>query len=54
MQIMALPVAGTLIQATGAAVPAGVVLGAAALAALALLLNPATTRALGIIPPDGA
>ncbi|OII62049.1 hypothetical protein BJP40_29645 [Streptomyces sp. CC53] len=54
MQIMALPVAWTLIQATGAAVPAGVVLGAAALVALALLLNPATGRALGITPPGGA
>ncbi|URM89673.1 hypothetical protein LUW75_06330 [Streptomyces sp. MRC013] len=47
-QIMALPVAYTLLTGAGAAVPAGIALAVAAVAALVLLVHPATTRALGI------
>ncbi|MGW3662606.1 hypothetical protein [Streptomyces sp. NPDC005141] len=52
-QIMALPVAYTLLQADSVAIPAGIALAAVAVAALVLLLNPATTRALGIRGPGG-
>ncbi|MET9802306.1 hypothetical protein [Streptomyces sp. NPDC006368] len=47
-QLMALPVAWTLLQATSAAIPAGIALAVAAVAGLVLLLHPRTTRALGI------
>ncbi|MET7366923.1 MULTISPECIES: hypothetical protein [unclassified Streptomyces] len=50
-QLMALPVAWTLLRAQGALIPAGIVLAAVAVTALVLLLNPATTRALGIRGP---
>ncbi|MDQ0794053.1 hypothetical protein QFZ58_002541 [Streptomyces sp. B1I3] len=50
-QIMALPVAWTLLRAQGALIPAGIVLAAVAVTALVLLFNPATTRALGIRGP---
>ncbi|MFG2428312.1 hypothetical protein [Streptomyces sp. NPDC048590] len=50
-QLMALPVAWTLLRAQGALIPAGIVLAAVAVTALVLVLNPATTRALGIRGP---
>lgn len=50
-QIMALPIAYSLLQADSAAIPAGIALAAVALAALVLLVNPATTQALGIRTP---
>lgn len=53
-QIMALPVAYSLLQADSAAIPAGIALAVVALTALVLLLNPATTRALGIKGPGRA
>ncbi|MFI0237409.1 hypothetical protein [Streptomyces sp. NPDC016845] len=53
-QIMALPVAYTLLQADSMAIPGGIALAAVAIAALVLLVNPATTRALGIRTPGSA
>ncbi|MFF4018204.1 hypothetical protein [Streptomyces sp. NPDC001843] len=53
-QIMALPVAYSLLQADSAAIPAGIALAVVALTALILLLNPATTKALGIKGPGRA
>ncbi|MET8944854.1 hypothetical protein ABZX30_15045 [Streptomyces sp. NPDC004542] len=53
-QIMALPVAYSLLQADSAAIPAGIALAVVALTALVLLLNPATTEALGIKGPGRA
>jgi hypothetical protein len=53
-QIMALPVAYNLLQADSVAIPAGIVLAAVAVAALVLLINPATTQALGIQGPGRA
>lgn len=50
-QIMALPVAWTLLRAQGALIPAGIALAAVAVTALVLLLDPTTTRALGIRGP---
>ncbi|MER6094896.1 hypothetical protein ABT154_03395 [Streptomyces sp. NPDC001728] len=50
-QILALPVAWQMIQANSAMIPAGVVLGVLAVAGLVLLVNPATTEALGIRRP---
>ncbi|MFD2688246.1 hypothetical protein ACFS5L_25905 [Streptomyces phyllanthi] len=50
-QIMALPVAYNLLQADSMAIPGGIVLAVVAVTALVLLLNPATTRALGIRGP---
>ncbi|QEV20165.1 hypothetical protein [Streptomyces alboniger] len=50
-QIMALPVAWQLLQADSAAIPAGIVLAIVAVASLVLLINPATTEALGIRGP---
>ncbi|WP_031076867.1 hypothetical protein [Streptomyces sp. NRRL S-118] len=47
-QLMALPVAWTLLQADSAAIPAGIALAAAAVTGLVLLLHPQTTQALGI------
>ncbi|MFE9763423.1 hypothetical protein ACFYPC_02620 [Streptomyces sp. NPDC005808] len=52
-QIMALPVAYNLLQADSVAIPAGIALAVVAIAALVLLVNPATTRALGIQGPGG-
>ncbi|MEV6124353.1 hypothetical protein [Streptomyces sp. SID8352] len=52
-QILALPVAVNLIGSDGVAVPAGVALGAVAVTALLMLVNPATTLALGIKGPGG-
>ncbi|WP_338700327.1 hypothetical protein V2W30_26435 [Streptomyces sp. Q6] len=53
-QIMALPVAYTLLQADSLAIPGGIVLAVVAITALVLLVNPQTTRALGIRTPGGA
>ncbi|WP_419155777.1 hypothetical protein [Streptomyces longwoodensis] len=53
-QIMALPVAYNLLQADSVAIPAGIVLGVVAIAALVLLINRETTRALGIRGPGRA
>ncbi|MFI6930572.1 hypothetical protein [Streptomyces sp. NPDC050287] len=50
-QIMALPVAYNLLQADSVAIPAGIALAVVAVAALVLLVNPATTQALGIKGP---
>ncbi|GGJ10975.1 hypothetical protein [Streptomyces brasiliensis] len=50
-QIMALPVAYSLLQADSAAIPAGIALVVIAVASLVLLINPATTEALGIRGP---
>ncbi|MFE4618857.1 MULTISPECIES: hypothetical protein [Streptomyces] len=50
-QILALPVAWQMLQANSAMIPAGVVLGALAVTGLVLLVNPATTEALGIRRP---
>ncbi|WP_031083086.1 hypothetical protein [Streptomyces sp. NRRL WC-3549] len=50
-QLMALPVAWTLLQSQGALIPAGIVLAAVAVTGLVMLLNPATTQALGIRGP---
>ena len=52
-QIVALPVAWTLLQSTGALIPAGIALAAVSVAGLVLLVNPATTQALGIRGPAG-
>jgi hypothetical protein len=52
-QIMALPVAYNLLQADSIAIPGGIALAVVAIAALVLLVNPATTRALGIRGPGG-
>jgi hypothetical protein len=48
MQLLALPVAWTMLHSSGGVVAGGVVLGLLALAGLALLAHPATTDALGI------
>ncbi|MFI6037012.1 hypothetical protein ACIBBD_23125 [Streptomyces sp. NPDC051315] len=50
-QIMALPVAYNLLQADSMAIPAGIALAVVAVAALVLLVNGETTRALGIRGP---
>nr|WP_246619478.1 hypothetical protein [Streptomyces corallincola] len=50
-QLMALPVAYNLLQAESMAIPVGIVLAVVAIASLVLLVNPATTRALGIRTP---
>ncbi|MGW3915643.1 hypothetical protein ACWEBX_29570 [Streptomyces sp. NPDC005070] len=52
-QILALPVAYTLLQADSVAIPAGIALAVVALTSLVLLANPETTRALGIRGPGG-
>ncbi|GAA2927248.1 hypothetical protein GCM10020221_24020 [Streptomyces thioluteus] len=49
-QLMAFPVAWTLFSTGGGMVAAGVLLALAALATLALLVNPTATEALGIGP----
>ena len=53
-QIMALPVAYNLLQADSVAIPGGIALGVVAVAALVLLVNQETTRALGIRGPGSA
>ncbi|MEV5429919.1 hypothetical protein [Streptomyces sp. NPDC052701] len=53
-QILALPVAYNLLQADSVAVPAGIVIAVVAVTALVLLVNPETTRALGIRGPGDA
>lgn len=53
-QIMALPVAYNLLQADSMAIPAGIALAVVAVASLVLLVNPATTQALGIRGPGRA
>ncbi|WP_225834934.1 hypothetical protein [Streptomyces sp. NK08204] len=53
-QLMALPVAYNMLKADSVAIPAGIVLGAVAATALVLLVNPATTQALGIRGPGRA
>ncbi|MGW3204657.1 hypothetical protein [Streptomyces sp. NPDC001135] len=53
-QLLALPVAYNLIHADSVAVPAGIALTAVAVAALVLLVNGETTRALGIKGPGRA
>ncbi|MET7681021.1 hypothetical protein [Streptomyces sp. NPDC005423] len=50
-QLMALPVAYNLLQADSVAIPAGIALAVVAIGALVLLVNPETTRALGIRGP---
>ncbi|MGW7429794.1 hypothetical protein ACWGIN_09590 [Streptomyces sp. NPDC054861] len=47
-QILALPVAWQLLQADSALIPAGIALAVLAVTGLVLLVNPATTEALGI------
>ncbi|MFF7179291.1 hypothetical protein [Streptomyces sp. NPDC008121] len=47
-QILALPVAWQLLQANSALIPAGIALAVLAVTGLVLLVNPATTEALGI------
>ncbi|MEV8061025.1 hypothetical protein AB0P37_32330 [Streptomyces antimycoticus] len=51
-QLMALPVAWTLVQNGGGLIAGGVVTAIAALAVMALLINPTATEALGIGPRD--
>ncbi|MEV6790939.1 hypothetical protein AB0M87_02845 [Streptomyces sp. NPDC051320] len=53
-QIIALPVAWTLLSAAGLLIPAGAVLAVVAVTALVLLVNPTTAEALGIRGPRGA
>jgi hypothetical protein len=53
-QIMALPVAYNLLQADSLAIPGGIALAVVAVATLVLILNPETTRALGITGPGAA
>ncbi|MEV4428497.1 hypothetical protein ACN9M0_24620 [Streptomyces sp. R-07] len=50
-QILALPVAWQMLQANSAMIPAGIVLAVLAVTGLVLLVNPATTEALGIRRP---
>ncbi|MDK1345498.1 hypothetical protein QNO09_19790 [Streptomyces sp. 378] len=50
-QLLALPVAYNLLQADSMAIPAGIALAVVAVASLVLLVNPETTRALGIRGP---
>ncbi|GAA0455315.1 hypothetical protein [Streptomyces olivaceiscleroticus] len=51
-QIVALPVAWTLINGGGGLLAGGIVLGVVALVVLALLINPTATEALGIGPRE--
>ncbi|WP_155060679.1 hypothetical protein [Streptomyces blattellae] len=53
-QLLALPVAYNLLQADSAAIPGGIALAVVAVAALVLLVNAETTRALGIQGPGNA
>ncbi|MGX1756074.1 hypothetical protein ACWIG5_04015 [Streptomyces lydicus] len=51
-QIVALPVAWTLVHGGGALIAAGIGLGVAAVVVLVLLVNPTATEALGIGPRE--
>ncbi|MFI6769576.1 hypothetical protein [Streptomyces sp. NPDC050355] len=51
-QIVALPVAWTLVNGGGALIAAGIALAVAALVVLVLLVNPTATEALGIGPRE--
>lgn len=53
-QIIALPVAWTLLRSQGVLIPAGIVLAAVSLTALYQLARPATIEALGIRRPGAA
>ncbi|MEV7399020.1 hypothetical protein AB0N93_01245 [Streptomyces sp. NPDC091267] len=53
-QIIALPVAWTLLRSHGVLIPAGIVLAAVSLTALFQLARPATIEALGIRRPGAA
>lgn len=53
-QLIALPVAYNLLVSDGVAIPAGIALALVAVTALVLLVNPETTRALGIRGPGNA
>ncbi|CAM5359635.1 hypothetical protein SGLAM104S_00120 [Streptomyces glaucescens] len=53
-QIMAAAVAYNLLQADSMSIPAGIALAVVAVAALVLLINAETTRALGIRGPGNA
>lgn len=53
-QIIALPVAWTLLRSHGVLIPAGIVLAAVALTSLYQLVRPATIEALGIRRPGTA
>ncbi|MFG3405900.1 hypothetical protein [Streptomyces sp. NPDC048142] len=53
-QIMALPVAWTLLRSQGALIPTGIVLAVVAVTGLVLVLSPATTQVLGIRRGAGA
>ncbi|THA71732.1 hypothetical protein E6R60_27745 [Streptomyces sp. A0642] len=53
-QIIALPVAWTLLRSHGALIPAGIVLAVVAVTALYQLVRPATIEALGIRRPGTA
>ncbi|MBN0047972.1 hypothetical protein JS756_28440 [Streptomyces actuosus] len=53
-QIMALPVAYSLLTSDGSGIPVGIALAAVAVASLVLLINAETTRALGIRGPGRA
>lgn len=53
-QIMALPVAWQLLQTDSIAIPGGIALAVVAVTALVFLVNPETTKALGIGPRDAA
>ncbi|SEN50128.1 hypothetical protein [Actinacidiphila rubida] len=48
MQLLALPIAWTMVKSDGAVIAGGAVLGVLAIAGLVLLVHPATTDALGI------
>ncbi|GHJ35890.1 hypothetical protein [Streptomyces sp. TS71-3] len=50
-QILALPVAWNLLQADSLLIPGGIALAVVAIATLVLLVNPTTTKALGIRGP---
>ncbi|MBP0458955.1 hypothetical protein [Streptomyces montanisoli] len=49
--VIGLPIAYALMSSGGALVPVGIAVAAVAVAGLVLLVNPATTAALGIRPP---
>lgn len=53
IQLVALPVAWTMVQNGGVMIAAGAALGAAAIAELVLLVHPAATEALGITATEG-
>ncbi|MEU6775449.1 hypothetical protein [Streptomyces sp. NPDC046759] len=53
-QLMALPIAYSLLKADSMAIPAGIALAVVAVAVLVLLVNGETTRALGIKGPGRA